>query len=169
MQHTFARRVLIRARQPVIDQHLATLTAGDALRLWLNASVRLRGLGASVALGSWIVANVRRDPYPRIFKVRWEPGLAEDRFPDVRGYLWTEPETLCATWLRLEGAYALEASQRLGEVGEPPLAARLIGALGKQFLDEVVRLVAPQRREHAQEHTAEDEAHDEQPRQQLAG
>jgi hypothetical protein len=105
----------------------------------LRAPVRLNSLDAEIMLSRETIACVGMrgaragTPLP----VGWHPAEGES-FPRFAGMLWTEGETLCTSWLRLEGVYdETPSSARIAQRGERAIGQRIAHATAKAFLDEV--------------------------------
>jgi len=147
MNH-LSRSVLVRLPQRSVAAVLRRIgDADDAAGAWsftLRAPVFLTSLGAEIALSGQTVARLatrRPASAGALVAVAWEP-VAGGAFPRFRGELWSEAETLCASWLRLEGHYeASTGGRRLGEPGERAIGYRIALATAKVLLDAVAATV----------------------------
>ncbi len=106
----------------------------------LRPSVRLPSLGADIVLADQTIASLQRSVPPfdtSSLSVRWEPAGGTS-FPTFEGRLWSDAETLCTTWLRLEGVYHTRDERlHLAERGESTIGHRIALATARDFLDEL--------------------------------
>jgi hypothetical protein len=140
-----ARRLLLRYPQPLVTSSLHDLAGereggSEPLSFALRAPVRLASLDADIVLCRETIAEVVHATAPAggaTLAVRWQPADGAS-FPLFDGRLWCEAETLCSSWLRLEGVYhTLDQRMRHAETGERTIGHRIAQATAKAFLDEV--------------------------------
>jgi hypothetical protein len=135
-----ARRLLVRCPQPLATRTLHDRAGkrGDPWAFSLRAPVRLVSLDADIVLCGETIAELAARPADEsTLEVRWQPA-GVGSFPLFDGRLWCEAETLCSSWLRLEGAYrTLDQRLHHSERGERTIGHRIALATAKAFLDEV--------------------------------
>ncbi len=70
--------------------------------------------------------------------VRWHP-VNGAPLPRFVGRVWPEAETLCSSWLRLEGVYAFATASAADDVAERVADYRAARGVAKQLLDALAR------------------------------
>jgi hypothetical protein len=145
MTSSLARRVLIRCPERFATHALRETAGafetheGHPWTFAVKAPVRLTSLDADIVLCRETIAEltVPRDGVVAPLDVHWQPAAGAS-FPLFDGRLWCEAETLCTSWLRLEGRYETSDERlRLAERGERTIGHRIALATAKVFLDEV--------------------------------
>ena len=147
MSH-LTRSVLVRSPQRRVAAVLRRIVeddvAGSAWSFTLRAPVFLTSLAAEIVLSGATIARLGAGgpaATGALVAVAWEPA-GGGAFPRFSGNLWSEAETLCASWLRLEGDYESAPDRlRLSERGERAIGHRIALATAKLLLDDVAAAV----------------------------